>query len=229
MSKVKPSGFYPHLVISTRELQDPEKLVVYLSKNMDCIDYVVSVEYGQNGHPHIECFSQWSKSQRQDKFKEKILNLYGIVDVIEKKNVKVTFNHIDTNPLYGYGYSVKENPKVMYTSLPEEYLEDAKRYYEEHVDAVNNAKAVIKGKYKRMLTLDEVAEAYLEYCKTLGLTSMWKITHIQGSLNNYDRVDYFSEFMNSFDTMIPFSLYQKINEEKLTKWVDAYLRKVKDE
>jgi hypothetical protein len=124
---------------------------------------------------------------------------------------------------------VKKRLMTMYTSLPEEYLEDAKRYYEEHVDAVNNAKAVIKGKYKRMLTLDEVAEAYLEYCKTLGLTSMWKITHIQGSLNNYDRVDYFSEFMNSFDTMIPFSLYQKINEEKLTKWVDAYLRKVKDE
>lgn len=108
---MRGQGLNPHIVISTRDLQDYTILMTYLAEKAQ--DYYVCVEYGNNGHPHIEAFASFKSVQRQDKMKDKIIKLYNITDRIEKKNISVTFNSVDPDPKYGYGYACKEDPSVL--------------------------------------------------------------------------------------------------------------------
>ena len=87
------SGLNPHIVISTKDLQDPRMLEDLFLKDKSVLEYVISVEYGANGHPHIESFHTRDKSIRQDKMKDKIIKLYGIVDHVSNSNTKFVLFH----------------------------------------------------------------------------------------------------------------------------------------
>lgn len=203
-------GEYPHLVISTKELQDPITLVEFFKTTPSVLNYIVVVEYGQNGHAHIESFSQWSKPIRADKFKKKIVELYKLDDYFSKKNTKVCFNTIDSDPMYGYGYAMKENPKVFYTSLQSEYLDKCLQYWKDHQEQVNMLKKEVKKEY---MTVDSLAKLYLAYLKTVK---------IYGTVVPC----YFNNFHKQFSDEIPFSLYQKINQDKLCEWANNELARV---
>lgn len=209
------AGLYPHLVISTKDLQDPAILVSYLETNKNVSDYIVSVEYGKTGHPHLDCFCTMIKPVRQDKFKESILKLYSLEDKFDKMNTKVVFNYIDPNPLYGYGYALKENPKSLWTSLSSLEKSKALDYYSLHCENVVKQKEEIASKFKRTtITLDSIAEEYLAYLRMKKQNE--EFVHV-------DYTSYFYGFMKQFGPMIPFSLYQKINQERLSDWCLAYL------
>lgn len=205
----RSQGDKPHIVISTKELQDITILRDYLANNKAVLDYYVAVEYGDSGHPHLECFSTWSKEVRQDKLKAVIVKLYNIDDYHGKMNTKIVFNHLDPDPMYGYGYSSKENPKVYYTTLSQEYLDKCKTYYQDHQDAVNMLKKEQRLVHKdKMMTVDKVALDYLGYVKKFYN-------------DNFATPDIFDKFMLEYQDIIPFSMYQKINQEKLTAWVNT--------
>jgi len=206
MSK-RSQGLHPHIVIATKELCDPEVLSEYLSNHKSVLSYIVTVEYGETGHPHIESFSTWSKEVRQDKLKASICKLYDLRDYYSKLNTKVVFNHIDPDPMYGYGYSMKENPEVKFSNLSAEFLKECLDYYKDHEEQVNLLKKEFKKTYQR-LTIDDVANAYLKY--------------IQTACKGSPVPCYFNNFMKQYKDFIPFSMYQKINQDKMNEWVCNY-------
>lgn len=72
----------------------------------------------------------------------------------------------------------------------------------------------------RTLTIDIVAMEYLNFCKQSGKRSLFYNTLETGYLpikNEYGDLS-FRNFMQVFDELIPFSLYQKINQDKLMEW-----------
>lgn len=205
----RSQGNNPHIVISTKELQDITILRDYLVNHKAVEDYYVAVEYGDNGHPHLECFSTWSTSVRQDKLKAAIVKLYNIDDYYSKLNTKIVFNHLDPDPMYGYGYASKENPEVYYTSLKLEYLEKCKQYYQDHNETVDMLKKEQRTVYQdKMLTVDKVSLHYLEYVRKFHQS-------------DFVQPDTFDKFMLEYQDIIPFSMYQKINQEKMCAWVNT--------
>ena len=216
-----------HIVISTRELQDPTTLVDWFINNKYTNRYVVSVETGTSGHPHIDCFCEMKKEYRMDKVKDSIMKLYGITDYIERKNVRAVINYIDEDPMYGYGYTLKEDPKEFYTNiLDQEYLTKCKEYYLEHEAQVNNMKqeVISKNKLKRQITLDTICNDFLEYCVLNGVETVYRYD-IRS--NTKEPINKFTEFFHSYSIFIPYSLFAKINYDKLYEWTECHLERAR--
>ena len=211
----RTSGNNPHIVISTKDLQDPKLLEDMFIKDKSVIDYVITVEYGTNKHAHIESFHTREKPIRQDKMKEKIVKLYGLTDYLSKINTKVVFNTIDPNPLYGIGYAMKESPSIVLTNIPKNVLEEGLTYWNEHQSEVLKQKAILKEKYKtKQITIDTIADEYLDYC----IMRDAKFSHYH---------DYFNDFMVVCKDFIPFSVYQKITIHKLNEWIEQMMKRQK--
>lgn len=229
MTSHKSSDMF-HLVISVKNLQDINDLDYYYQSNDSVKDYIITIESGTTGHQHLESFVVLKKPKRQDKFREQVINaLYKHIPKEEYRNIKCTINYLDPDPRYAIGYSLKEDPKTICTSFSNEYLEQSKEYYFVNQEKVNKLKAEAKERFKgRTLTVDIIACEYLEFCKKSGYDTMYYLSSPgQGYLLNketYKDIS-FKNFMIIFDEMIPFSLYQKINQDKLLEWCDAYLQK----
>lgn len=219
-----------HLVISTKELQNIDDLDYYYNSHKNTKDYIITLETGTTGHNHLDSFIVLHKSKRQDKFREQVINaLYKHIPVEQLRNIKCTINYLDPNPMYAVGYALKENPKVIRTSFSEEYLEQSKKYYNDNVERVNKLKKDVKEKYQgKLITIDTIANEYLEFCYQAGYTSMYFYTAPGiGYIPNKNICNdiSFKNFMVVYSEYIPFSLYQKINQDKLIEWCDAYLQK----
>lgn len=207
-----------HLVISTRECKDPSILNNKLLINKNLHQYIISVESGKSGHKHIECFVTFTKAYRKDKFKESIINLYEITSPAEKKNVKVTFNKIDTDVRYGFGYAWKEAPEVYYTNLSEEYLDECLEYYKSKEQAVKDALSKSNSTKKLYMDIDDVAMQYYRFVREYQ--SCLIDTNVSVA---YEMPELFRKFFCAIEEVIPFSLYQKINHQKLVDYVNAMI------
>lgn len=207
-----------HLVVSTRECQDPQVLNSMLLANKNLHQYLISVESGKSGHKHIECFVTFTKPYRKDKFKEMIVKLYDISSQIEKKNVKVTINKIDTDVRYGFGYAWKEAPEIYYTNLSTKYLDECLEYFKSREDAVKNALQKCNTSKKRYMDIDDVAKQYYEFVKEYQNCLI--DTTVSAA---YEMPVLFRKFFCSIEEEIPFSLYQKINHQKLVDYVNAMI------
>lgn len=224
-----------HLVISTRELQEPTVLQLWYEKHKYIDSYLITVESGKTGHKHIESFVQFKKEIRTDKLKESICTLFKISDYIEKKNVKVTVNSIDPDPMYGYGYSLKENPEIVLTNIKDNtYFDKCKAYYQAHEEEVNELKMELKSKYtNKQMTFDSIAEDYYQYLIKCEVETVYhydshEFEPIIGGPTIVQRkmpLSYFNKFFIASDALIPFSLYQRLNLEKLNEYVDMRLQK----
>lgn len=207
-----------HLVISTRECQDPLVLNDMLLSNKNLHQYIISVESGKTGHKHIECFVTFTRAYRKDKFKESIIKLYDISSQIEKKNVKVTFNKIDSDVRYGFGYAWKESPKVYYTNLSIEYLDECLEYFKSQEEVVKKALDKSNTSKKRYMDIDDVAKQYYEFVKEYQSCLIDTTVSV-----SYEMPVLFRKFFCAIEEEIPFSLYQKINHQKLVDYVNAMI------
>lgn len=184
-------------------------------------DYYVCVEYGNNGHPHIEAFASFKSVQRQDKMKDKIIKLYNITDRIEKKNISVTFNSVDPDPKYGYGYACKEDPSVYATTLSSEKLEEAKEYYERRKDEVKKILSEMR-KERVHINIDMVLERFVEYLLELQIKKVYTWQR-DGGYNQYD--DLFKEFYMGMDFTLPYTQFNKVKGETVLVWINLEIAK----
>lgn len=229
MAQHKTSNMF-HLVVSTKELQSIDELDYYYSYNKDVDNYIITIEKGANGHQHLDSFVQLNKSKRQDKFREQIINaLYKHIPKEQLRNIKATINYLDPDPRYAIGYSLKEDPECIKSNYSPEYLDESKKYYQANQERINELKQKVQDKFKgRVLTIDIIATEYLNYCKSSGYDTMYYMSSPgSGYLDNKNvHTDIsFKNFMIIYDEVIPFSLYQKINQDKLLDWCDAYMKK----
>lgn len=215
----RKSSEYLHIVLSPRELQDPEVLKQYLFKN--CTEYILSTELGTNGHPHLECYARFKSSKGNDNVKRAILKLYPDIPKEEHRNVSVTINTIDDDPAYGYGYSLKEG-NVYASTFDEfdhaEFLE----YYEKHRERVDEAKRETKkNKPKFISEIDQIVSECSEFIsRYFQLSTVGKFdpdAPLQWLIDEY-LIPLIKE------KRVMFSLYQKINRDKLEEFIRLSLR-----
>lgn len=201
-----------HIVISTKELQNSDELLNWLDNNTN--NYILSLENGTTGHEHLECFAELPKSRRVDSIKRSILELYPKIPKEEQKNIKIVQNKIDPNPLYGYGYALKEG-KLIASTFDDFFHADALEYYEKHREHVKTTLEKVTARFKG-LTLDDIGDGCVEFFKKYygdkkidsGMsTSRWLI----------------EEYLKSIKTKIKFQLFQKINVEKLQEFLTIQL------
>lgn len=223
-TRTRSVGTNPHIVISTKELQDPHLLEEFFQTQKLCQSYVIAVEYGETGHAHIESFSTWSKELRQDKIKDKICKLYKIEDYYGKMNTKVTFNHIDPEPMYGYGYAVKEKPNILLTNLDQEYINKSLQYYQDHSEAVNMAKNEKRKEYNKVSS-DQLIEDFIEYLYKKQIYKLSsKITKVNHSIiNMFD--NHFNTFYLLYPKTITLSQMSKIKTELVNDYINLELSK----
>lgn len=224
MSKIRQrsQGIHPHIVISTKELQDPQIIAEWFETQKGCQSYIVAIEYGANGHAHLETFSTWDKEQRQDKIKDKVLKLYDITDYHGKLNTKVTFNHIDPDPMYGYGYAMKENPKDMFTNLSGDYLEKALEYYKDHCEAVCKAKDECR-KEQSKVQVNQIVDDFIDW---LFERNMYRLEDKYGNSpgicpDNFQ--DKFKLFYSTYPKRISYTEFAKIRLESVKEYVNMEL------
>lgn len=210
---------YLHVVLSTRELQDPEILRNYYEKN--CKSFIISREVGTTGHPHLESFAHFKKSVGNDVVKRAILNLYPNIPKVEHKNISVTINTIDANPSYGYGYSLKEGD-IIYSTFDEFSHAEFTEYYEKHKDKVNKAKAEAKKDRPKIISeLDQIVNEIV-----LFISSYYELDEFK----KFDETSNIMWLVDEYCThlikekRLVFSLYQKINKEKLDEFCRLSLR-----
>lgn len=206
---------YVHIVISTLELQDYVPLLNYLKQKAN--NYVISHELGETSHDHLECFAELLKEQRIDHIKRSILKLYPLIPKNELKNVRVTKNIIDSNPLYGYGYALKEN-NVKFSTLDSFQVADAIEYYEKHRDHVNDVKSKFLSKNKsKIMSLDEYGSGLLGF-----LTLYFHDHNYEPGININWLIKSYRQTLVKNQTL-KLSTYMKINNEKLSEFCDDYL------
>lgn len=223
-TRTRSQGLHPHIVISTKELQDPQILEEFFQTQKLCLSYVIAVEYGETGHAHIESFSTWSKELRQDKIKDKICKLYKIEDYYGRMNTKVTFNHIDPEPMYGYGYAVKEEPNILLTNLDKEYINKSLQYYKDHSEAVNMAKSEKKKEYNKVSS-DQIIEDFIDYLYKKEIYKLYpsikKVNH--SIINMFD--NHFNTFYLLYPKTLPLSQFSKIKTELVCDVINLELSK----
>lgn len=215
----RTSSEFMHIVLSTKEQQDPEILLKYLIKS--CKNYILAIEKGTTGHPHLECYAHFKKIVSNDVVKRAICNLYPEIPNSERKNVSVTVNHIDDNPAYGYGYSLKEGE--IYASTFDEFEHaEFTEYYEKHKDKVNKAKLAAKANKPKVLSeLDMIVNEIVDFISHyFELDDDKKFD--ENSNINWLVEEYFIYLIK--EKRLVFSLYQKINREKLEEFCRLSLR-----
>lgn len=213
-----------HLVISTRELQSVEELEDFLVKNRSVNDYIISVEYGQNGHPHIDAYVQLGKEYRQDKFREVLIKaLYTHVPKEERINIKVIVNTLDSDPRYAIGYALKESPTTIKTTYSNDYMQESLQYYFDNVQQINKQKEIIQAKYKdKPITIDSLGYDFLKYCKSFQITQE-DGTKYNSCMSDYESNAFFKEFLKTYNRVLPLSLLQKLKKETLYEYVKYYV------
>lgn len=208
--KSYPKSKFFHLVCSTRELVDIGKLRNYLQKNT--INYILSREYGANGHEHLDCFFEILNERRKDHVKRTIISNLNSDNSIPKEeliNIKLTINTIDPDPSYGFGYSLKEGNVISSTFTEEQHIEFL-AYYKTHSDHVNLQKEILCQKLQKSksLNLDSLAEMFVEFATSFRV----------GGLINIPFDDCFNLFHQSVRSELKFTTYSKINLEKLERF-----------
>lgn len=220
--RTRSQGHHPHIVVSTKELNDPSTIAEWFESKKSCKSYIVAIEYGTGGHAHLECFSSWDKEVRQDKIKDQVLKLYGIVDYHGKLNTKVTFNHIDPDPMYGYGYALKENPKDYYTNCTPEYLEASKKYYEDHCEAVGLAKEEARKEHNKV-QVNQVVDDFIEWLHARGVRELYdKYTYGSGT-NVINFKDQYALFYTTYPKRISYTEFAKLRSETIQEYVNLEL------
>ena len=227
MSTHKSSNMF-HLVVSTKDLQSIDDLESYFHLNDFVQDYIITIESGTTGHQHLDSFVILTKTKRQDKFREQVIaSNYKNIPKEELRNIKCTINYLDPDPMYAVGYALKEHPKDVRTTFTDEYLKLSETYFKENQERINKLKTQAKDKYKNTtMTIDTIANEYLQFCKQSNKTSLYYYSNPGDGylLNKIICNDIsFRNFMIIYNELIPFSLYQKINLDKLIEWTDTYL------
>ena len=223
-TRTRTTGTQPHIVISTKELQDIDTLEEFFNTQKGCLNYVISVEYGQNGHPHLESFSAWDKELRQDKLKAKILKLYNITDYHGKLNTKVVFNHIDPDPMYGYGYSMKEAPTEFRTNMDGDYLQKCLEYYNDHQEAVNNAKKQ-QAKDHAKVQVNQIVDDFIDWLETERIYHLYERRNSDGHIMVDNFKDKYRLFYSIYPKRISYTEYSKIRVESVTDYINMELTK----
>lgn len=219
-----PLSTHYHIVISTRELKDINILQKYYVKHKSTDKYIISVESGKTGHKHIESFVTFSKPQRQDKVRERILKIYEINDKIERSNVKVVINKINDDVRYGYGYAWKEHPITYLSNLEKSYLDECLKYYLAEKDRVEQALAKTKISSSRM-TIDSIAESFYEFCVSTQKEDTVSLISNEVASNSWEMPQMFLLYFKRTEQVIPFSLYQKINHHKLIDYINGRIQR----
>lgn len=210
-----------HIVLAPLEPLCPRILINYLEevnlRTSKKVAYLIAIEYG-TGHKHIDCFIQYPEERRQDSVRRGILKLYPEIPSSQLINCKVTINTIDPNPMYGFGYTMKEHiddngdiiHDELYSNLENEILYKSYEYYKENEEKVRSAiaKRAEEYKHKSDFTMDKIVKSFQDYSRDI-------------EKDQVDETDW-KRFLRNFP-MIPFSVYQKINQEKLIDYVNNYL------
>lgn len=216
--KKRQCSDYLHVVLSPRECPPMEPLRDYLCNKS--VYYLISKEYGSNGHAHIEAFFRLRKPMRPDNFKTNVLKKIYQFSREEWRNVKVKINYIDSDPKYGYGYAWKESPEEYYTNLSVEYLDQCLEYYNEQKSRVDKIKKDIS-KNTGQITIDRVFSDLLTYLSTTPLVKSENDTRpiIDQYLDNDGKERQFSRIFHRFYIELPYciphSVYQKINQKTM--------------
>lgn len=222
-TRARTSGTAPHIVISTKELQSIDTLEEFYSTQKGCLTYAIAVEYGENGHPHLESFSTWDKELRQDKIKAKIIKLFDITDYHGKMNTKVTFNHIDSDVMYGFGYTQKEAPKEFRTNLQPDYLLKCQQYYNDHQEAVNAAKKEISKEYVKV-HVNGVIDDFIDWLYSKKIYCLMDKHSFNGNGTNANNFkDKFTLFYSTYTKRLPYTEYSKIREESVKEYINMEL------
>lgn len=206
-----------HITLSTSELQDIYVLQECLSANKKT-QYIIAEELGSKGtNPHVDAYVQFPESRRQDSVRRSVLSSFPDIPPEEKVNCKFLINTLDSNPKYGIGYSVKEhivdgklNKDGILTTYSDNELFVAYEYYCSNVKNVEEQKAKLALSYQNSsrISLDRIIDDFLKHCQDQGYYSI-DDTNLTTFLQIYPK--------------IPFSIYQKINHEKLVEYVNVYL------
>lgn len=203
---------YVHIVLSPKDYPDPQPLIDWLTEKS--LYHVVSEEHGANGHAHVESFAELKKESRTDHVKRSLRSLYPDIPPEEWKNVRVTVNTIDPNPLYGFGYSLKEG-KVISSNLSPETMEESRRYYAEHRSNVEKAKNKIFEKEKS-LTLKSYGNGLLDF-----VTVYYQDRKYAGESVSWICDEYRKTLVKSRE--LDLNLYQKLNSERISQFVEDFL------
>lgn len=204
-----------HLVVSPKDLPSSEVLHAWVQRHAN--QYVISLETGTNGHPHYDVFfelKQDFQTSRLDSLKRSLIKKFPEIPKNELKNIKFTNNKIDDNPLYGYGYALKEgNP--LYTTLDEFYQADCLTYYETHCDKVRTSLEKLKTSKITFFSLDQIADGCVKFVRDY---------YDDKKLDETQNIDWLiREYFKFAKKYILYSVYQKINIEKLSEFVKIQL------
>lgn len=209
---VKRLGRFVHIVLSPRDCPKHEPLETYLKSH--CENYVISQEHGDTGHLHLECFAEFHTEHRIDHVRRAVLNLYPDIPKEETRNVKVTMNYVDPDPQYGYGYALKEGMPLVCT-LDEFEQADCLDYYNRHEEKVKQSIAKISENHKYD-TLDQIAMSFVGYATESGLSHQ----QITDPILFKNQV---LTYLHSVKDRIRFSVFSKINIDKLQDFVKVHL------
>lgn len=214
-----------HIVISTKELQDINELEAYYISLKYVDQYIITVEYGSNGHAHLDSFVILNSLKRQDKVRDHLIkSLYEHVPDMELRNIRVVVNHIDPDPRYAIGYAMKEDPKVVKTNIDKETIHASVDYYYFNKDKVDKMKSTMDKSFKPM-TVDDVCNAYLSYCESVGEDLYINSKPLDANLYNREinKKMTFRSFYIQLGKFIPYSVYARLNHTTLLDWVEMNL------
>lgn len=161
-----------HIIVSIRICPKIDKLLTWIRSDPD-IKYVAAYELGTNKHKHIDSFILFPTKlnrkgevilKRQDHVVRDIRKLYStdIDEEVELRNIQVKTHSFDSNPMYGWGYALKEQLEI-YTNLTPEQQIEALEYYATHKEKVEDAISKINNIDKNKLTLKTYGNELLAF------------------------------------------------------------------
>lgn len=193
-----------HVVLSP-ECCPPILPLVNYAKN-HCVRYVCAYEYGANGHKHIDAFMEFKDEKRQDHVRRAILNLYKSIPESQLINCKFMINHRDPNPLYGFGYSLKENEEI-YTNLDIDTQIESLEYYYKHKDRVKELCDFYKS--KKSLTIKDLTNGLVDYVTAA----------LDGQPYTLGHSYLIHEYLTVVSKRLDYQVYAKLKMDTLSEWL----------
>lgn len=205
------SIFYYHLVLRPPlellpELDEVEKQI----KNYkNIVSYCISGEKGKSvGNEkfnHYDLFIGLCKKQREDAIKRSLCDKLEIPKD-KRRNCKCYL--IDEDKIaYYLGYCVKES-RIRRTNIEDKLINEGLEEY-------NRLGTIIEENWKEdKMNVDDVAKDYEEWLRT-NTSRNGRVEHIDiGMCEHYWKI-----YKNTVKHKLPFSVFQKINKDKLFEYI----------
>lgn len=119
---------------------------------------------------------------------------------------------------------MKEAPKEFRTNMDEEYLQKCVEYYNDHQEAVNNAKKE-QAKEHSKVQVNQIIDDFIDWLEVQQITELYERWSLSGATHVNNFKDKFRLFYSTYPKRVSYTEFAKIREESVREYVNMELMK----